>query len=110
MEGIPGSADIGDEVQQENQHIVGDHTGPGRNQTKAQHLGADKGAHNPYTPHARYVEYKGDFCFAHTLKDAFDYAKECGLETGAWTVDFPIVSDFLNLFGIKYITTNRITQ
>lgn len=44
------------------------------------------------------------------MKDAFNYAKECGLETGAWTVDFPIVSDFLNLFGIKYITTNRITQ
>lgn len=44
------------------------------------------------------------------MKDAFDYAKESGLETGAWTVDFPIVSDFLNLFGIKYITTNRITQ
>ncbi|MBE6791473.1 MAG: hypothetical protein E7535_09845 [Ruminococcaceae bacterium] len=44
------------------------------------------------------------------MKDAFDYAKESGLETGAWTVDFPIVSDLLNLFGIKYITTNRITQ
>lgn len=43
------------------------------------------------------------------MKGALDYAKECGLETGAWTVDFPIASDFLNLFGIKYITTNRIT-
>lgn len=37
------------------------------------------------------------------------YAKELGLETAAWTVDIPILADILNIFEIKYITTNRIT-
>lgn len=43
------------------------------------------------------------------MKDALEYAQENGLEAAAWTVDFPIISDLLNLFGIKHITTNRIT-
>ena len=42
------------------------------------------------------------------MKDALKYAQEKGLETAAWTVDIPIFSDILSLFGIKYITTNRI--
>ncbi len=40
---------------------------------------------------------------------AVKYAEDKGLETAAWTVDFPILSDILNLFGFKTITTNRIT-
>ena len=44
------------------------------------------------------------------MKDALNYASANGLETAAWTVDIPIAADALNLFGIKYITTNRITQ
>lgn len=44
------------------------------------------------------------------MKEALKYAQENGLQSAAWTVDFPIVSDLLNAFGIKYITTNRITQ
>ena len=43
------------------------------------------------------------------MKDALKYAQDNGLEAAAWTVDFPVVSDLLNLFGIKYITSNRIT-
>lgn len=42
------------------------------------------------------------------MKDAVSYAQQNGLETAAWTVDFPVHADLLNLFGIKYITTNRI--
>lgn len=43
------------------------------------------------------------------MKDAVKYAQELGLEVAAWTVDIPILADILNFFGIKYITTNRIT-
>ncbi|MBE6716750.1 MAG: hypothetical protein E7573_07505 [Ruminococcaceae bacterium] len=43
------------------------------------------------------------------MKDALSYAEECGLETAAWTVDIPLHADLLNMFGIKHITTNRIT-
>lgn len=43
------------------------------------------------------------------MQDALKYAQDNGLEAAAWTVDFPVVSDLLNLFGIKYITSNRIT-
>lgn len=44
------------------------------------------------------------------MKDALKYAMDSGLEAAAWTVDYPIAADFLNIYGIKYITTNRITQ
>lgn len=44
------------------------------------------------------------------MKEALNYASANGLETAAWTVDMPIAADALNLFGIKHITTNRITQ
>lgn len=43
------------------------------------------------------------------MKDALKYAIDSGLEAAAWTVDIPIAADILNIFGIKYITTNRIT-
>lgn len=43
------------------------------------------------------------------MQDALKYAQENGLEAAAWTVDFPFASDLLNIFGIKNITTNRIT-
>lgn len=43
------------------------------------------------------------------MSKEIEYAKELGLETAAWTVDIPILADILNMFGIKYITTNRIT-
>ena len=42
------------------------------------------------------------------LDKTVKYAQEKGLETAAWTVDIPVFSDILSLFGIKYITTNRI--
>ncbi len=42
------------------------------------------------------------------MKEAVKYAQEKGLETAAWTVDIPVFSDILSLFGIKFITTNRI--
>lgn len=44
------------------------------------------------------------------MKDTLKYAQENGLKAGAWTVDFPIICDFINLFDIEYVTTNRITQ
>ncbi len=43
------------------------------------------------------------------MQEAVKYAQESGLECAAWTIDFPIFSDILNLFGFKTITTNRIT-
>lgn len=43
------------------------------------------------------------------MTDAVEYAQQKGLTTAAWTVDFPILADILNFYGIKYITTNRIT-
>ena len=48
--------------------------------------------------------------FGNILKmtDALKYARENNLATAAWTVDIPIASDIMNLFGIRYITTNRI--
>ncbi len=42
------------------------------------------------------------------MKDALSYAQEKELEVAAWTVDYPVAADFLNIYGIKYITTNRI--
>lgn len=42
------------------------------------------------------------------MKDAIAYSQSHGLETAAWTIDLPIHADLLNLFNIKYITTNRI--
>ncbi len=52
-----------------------------------------------------------DINFGNILKmqDALEYAKENGLETACWTVDMPIAADIMNAYGIKYITTNRIT-
>ncbi len=50
-----------------------------------------------------------NFGYIFKMKDALKYAQDNGLEAAAWTVDFPVVSDLLNLFGIKYITSNRIT-
>ncbi|MBE6813644.1 MAG: hypothetical protein E7523_12305 [Ruminococcaceae bacterium] len=35
-------------------------------------------------------------------------AREQGITLAAWTVDFPPAVDFLHLFGVKYITTNKI--
>ncbi len=35
-------------------------------------------------------------------------AREQGITLAAWTVDFPPAVDFLRLFGVKYITTNKI--
>lgn len=35
-------------------------------------------------------------------------AREKGITLAAWTVDFPPAVDFLRLFGVKYITTNKI--
>lgn len=35
-------------------------------------------------------------------------AKENNITLAAWTVDFPPAVDFLRLFGVKYITTNKI--
>ncbi len=39
---------------------------------------------------------------------AVKYAKEMGLEIGAWTVDDTITADFLAAIGVNIITTNRI--
>lgn len=44
------------------------------------------------------------------MSGALKYAQSLGLEIGAWTVDFPIVADFMHLQGIDIITTNRITH
>ena len=35
-------------------------------------------------------------------------AREQGITLASWTVDFPPCVDFLRLFGVKYITTNKI--
>jgi hypothetical protein len=35
-------------------------------------------------------------------------AQEKGITLASWTVDFPPVVDWLRLFGVKYITTNKI--
>ena len=35
-------------------------------------------------------------------------AREKGITLASWTVDFPPCVDFLRLFGVKYITTNKI--
>lgn len=43
------------------------------------------------------------------MRESLRYAQEAGLKTAAWTVDIPLHADLLGLFGIKYITTNRIT-
>ncbi len=43
------------------------------------------------------------------MTDAVKMAQELGLEIGAWTIDIPLLADILNIFGIKYITTNRMT-
>lgn len=43
------------------------------------------------------------------MKDSIEYAQINGLETAAWTIDIPAASDYINLYDIKYITTNRIT-
>ena len=53
-----------------------------------------------------------DVYFLHyaKMKDAVKYAQALGLEIGAWTVDFPIVADFMHWQGIDIITTNRITH
>lgn len=62
-----------------------------------------------------------DFCIENNIGIDFDFlkmikyskelreAKEKGIPLAAWTVDMPIVSDFLHFFGVDYITTNRIT-
>lgn len=48
--------------------------------------------------------------FGNILKmtEALKYAQENNLTTAAWTVDIPIASDIMNIFGIRFITTNRI--
>ena len=38
---------------------MGDHAAPCRNQSQSQKLGADKGSHNSYTPHAKNIIRKG---------------------------------------------------
>jgi len=51
-----------------------------------------------------------DFDFFKLIKyaDAFSYAKKNNLEFATWTVDYPLVADFMHLLGVDYITTNRI--
>lgn len=40
---------------------------------------------------------------------AISYAREKGVEIGAWTVDNTVYADVMALFGADYITTNKIT-
>ena len=39
---------------------------------------------------------------------AIRYAKEKDITIAAWTVDVPLFSDIMVLFGAKYITTNKM--
>ncbi len=48
-----------------------------------------------------------NFGFADNYK-MLKAAREKGITLAAWTVDFPPVVDWLRLFGVKYITTNKI--
>lgn len=48
-----------------------------------------------------------NFGFADNYK-MLKTAKEKGITLASWTVDFPPVVDWLRLFGVKYITTNKI--
>lgn len=52
-----------------------------------------------------------DFHFFDFYKcaSAISYAREKGIEIGAWTVDNTIYADVMALFGADYITTNKIT-
>lgn len=52
------------------------------------------------------IDINGGLIFKMTKEVKF--AKDCGLDCAAWTVDLPVFSDLMNLFGIKKITTNRI--
>ncbi len=38
----------------------------------------------------------------------FRYAKQKGLKTAVWVVDFPFIAGFFHLIGVDTITTNRI--
>ncbi|MBR3768099.1 MAG: hypothetical protein IKL10_07675 [Clostridia bacterium] len=53
------------------------------------------------------VDINGGYIFK--MNDAVKYAQENNLQCAAWTVDLPLHADILNIFGIKTITTNRIT-
>ncbi len=48
-----------------------------------------------------------NFGFADNYK-MLKTAQEKGITLASWTVDFPPVVDWLRLFGVKYITTNKI--
>ena len=47
------------------------------------------------------------YCLYKTLP-AVLYARAKGLSSGVWTVDIPIVGDFVALLGVDFITTNKI--
>lgn len=47
------------------------------------------------------------YCLYKSLP-AVIYAKAKGLSTGVWTVDIPVVGDFVALLGVDFITTNKI--
>ncbi len=48
-----------------------------------------------------------NFGFADNYK-MLKTARQKGITLASWTVDFPPVVDWLRLFGVKYITTNKI--
>ena len=51
---------------------MGDHTSPGRYQTEAQNLGANKGSHDSNAPHTDDIIDKRLSCFANALHHALN--------------------------------------
>ena len=69
---IPLFRNVAIHKQPKQQQIMGNHAGPGGNQSKAKQLGTDKCTHNPHTPHAQNVEHKGLPGIAHAKHHALD--------------------------------------
>ena len=61
---IPMTAFVVDQEQQEQEHIVGNHTSPCGNECHTQQLGADEGADNTDSPHAQNVKFEWCYSFA----------------------------------------------
>ena len=63
---IPDSPQVADQKQYEQKQVVGDHTGPGRDQIKAQKLSTQKRTRDPHHPHTDNIVDKRSLCSADT--------------------------------------------
>ena len=69
---VPGTPQVEDEEDGEEEKVMGDHAGPGGDEPHGKELGTNKGAHDADAPHADDVENEGLLGFANSHHHPLD--------------------------------------